>query len=119
ETLLERYPNLDAQQFATVAQALEAVATGRADAVVGNVAVLDYKMRELGLTNLKVAAETDGQDRRVYFAVRSDWPELVSIINKGLAGMSREEKQAILDRWVNVKFERGLDPAKVLRTTLQ
>jgi signal transduction histidine kinase/CheY-like chemotaxis protein/HPt (histidine-containing phosphotransfer) domain-containing protein len=117
--LVERYPGLKVVPVETVAEALEAVATGKADATVGNIAVLHYKLRELGLTNLKVAAPADDQDRRVYFAVRDDWPELVSILNKGLATISPEERQKILDRWINVEFERGLDPAKVWRTTIQ
>jgi len=119
EALQERYPGLKVVPVATVAEALEAVALGKADATVGNIAVLHYKLRELGLANLKVAAPADDQDRRVYFAVRDDWPELVSILNKGLATIGPEERQQILDRWINVEFERGLDPAKVWRTTGQ
>ena len=119
EQLLQQYPALEVQQFPTVEQALEAVAVGRADAVVGNIAVLHFKLRELGLSNLKVAAPIDDVEKRVHFAVREDWPELAGIINKGLAGIPLAERQAILDRWVNVEFERGLDPAKVWRTTLQ
>jgi signal transduction histidine kinase/HPt (histidine-containing phosphotransfer) domain-containing protein/ActR/RegA family two-component response regulator len=119
QALLERYPSLKVVPADDVGEALEAVALGKADATVGNIAVLHYKIRELGLANLKVAAPTDDQDRRVYFAVRDDWPELVSILNKGLATLTPEERQRILDRWINVEFERGLDPAAVWRTTLQ
>jgi two-component system, sensor histidine kinase and response regulator len=119
KSLVERYPGIKVVPVETVAEALQAVALGKADATVGNIAVLHYKLRELGLANLKVAAPADDQDRRVYFAVRDDWPELVSILNKGLATISPEERQKILDRWINVEFERGLDPAKVWRTTIQ
>jgi two-component system sensor histidine kinase/response regulator len=119
EQLRTKYPSLDVQEHATVEHALEAVSANRADAVVGNIAVLHYKLRELGLSNLKVAAPIDDEDKRIHFAVRDDWPELVSILNKGLAGINLAERQAILDRWVNVEFERGLDPAKVWRVALQ
>ena len=117
--LLQQYPALDVQQYPTVELALEAVASNRADAVVGNIAVLHYKLRELGLTNLKVAAPTDDEEKRIHFAVREDWPELAGILNKGLAGIPLAERQAILDRWVNIEFERGLDPTKVWRTVWQ
>jgi len=117
--LVERYPGLKVVPATDAGEALEAVALGKADATVGNIAVLHYKLRELGLANLKVAAPTDDQDRRVYFAVRDDWPELVSILNKGLATITPEERQRILDRWINVEFERGLDPATVWRRTGQ
>ena len=49
ETLLRRYPQLDAEFEDTTDKALEAVAVGRADATVGNIAVLNYKIKELGL----------------------------------------------------------------------
>jgi len=119
QALLERYPGLKVVPAGNVGKALEAVALGKADATVGNIAVLHYKIRELGLANLKVAAPADDQDKRVYFAVRADWPELVGILNKGLATITPEERRRVLDRWVNVEFERGLDPAAVWRTTLQ
>jgi signal transduction histidine kinase/HPt (histidine-containing phosphotransfer) domain-containing protein/BarA-like signal transduction histidine kinase len=119
ETLKRQYPQLKVVPVATVAEALQAVAVGKADATVGNISVLHHKIREMGLTNLKVAAPTDDEERRVYFAVRDDWPELVGILNKGLAAVSLEERQRILDRWINVEFERGLDPAQVWRTTGQ
>jgi signal transduction histidine kinase/HPt (histidine-containing phosphotransfer) domain-containing protein/ActR/RegA family two-component response regulator len=117
--LMERYPALKVLPVDDVGAALEAVATGKADATVGNITVMHYKLRELGLANLKVAAPTDDQDRRVYIAVRDDWPELVGILNKGLATITPEERQRLLDRWINVEYERGLDPAAVWRTTLQ
>ncbi|HUR41614.1 MAG TPA: transporter substrate-binding domain-containing protein [Verrucomicrobiae bacterium] len=119
EQLLQKYPALQVEQFATVEQALEAVSSNRADATIGNISVLHYKLREMGLANLKVAAPGEDEEKRVYFAVREDWPELAGILNKGLAGITLAERQAILDRWVNVELERGLDPAKVWRTTLQ
>ncbi len=117
--LVERYPALKVLPVDDVGAALEAVATGKADATVGSITVMHYKLRELGLANLKVAAPADDQDRRVYIAVRADWPELVGILNKGLATITPEERQRLLDRWINVEYERGLDPAAVWRTTLQ
>ena len=115
-TLVERYPNLEVQYYDTVGEALEAVAVGKADATVGNISVMHYKLREQGLTNLKVAAPMDDEEKRIYFAVREDWPELAGILNKGIAALSREERQAVLDRWVNVQYDRGLDPGQVWRS---
>ena len=119
QQLSEKYPALKVTHYPNAQEALEAVAVGRADAVVGSIAVLHHKLRELGLSNLKVAAPLDDEDKRIHFAVREDWPELVSILNKGLAAIPVAERQAILDRWINVEFERGLDPAKVWRLAWQ
>jgi two-component system sensor histidine kinase/response regulator len=119
ETLLERYPALDVLSVATTEEALAAVALGRADATVGNIAVLHYKIRQSGLTNLKVAAPIEDAERQVYFAVRKDWPELAGILDKGLASISAEERERMMSRWFNIEFERGVDPAEVWRTALR
>ncbi len=116
ETLLKRYPALDVLSVATTEESLDAVAVGRADAAVGNIAVLHYKIQQLGLTNLKVAAPIDDVEKQVYFAVRNDWPELAGILDKGLAAINSEERERITSRWFNVEFERGIDPAEVGRT---
>ena len=119
EALRLRYPQLKVTEFDTVSEALQAVALGRADATVGNIAVLYFKIRELALSNLKVAAEADQREREVHFGVRKDWPELTSILNKGLAGIAPEEREQILDRWFNVEFERGIDPAEIWKTAVR
>jgi len=37
-------------------------------------------------------------------AVRNDWPQLVSILNKGLAAISVEEIESILQKWVTIEL---------------
>ena len=120
ETTLMRasYPELDARLVDSTEEALQAVSAGEADATIGNVAVLHYKILQLGLTNLKVATTADsGVERHVQMAVRRDAPELVAILNKGLAAISPAERKAINDRWFTVEIERGLDPGSVVLWT--
>jgi PAS domain S-box-containing protein len=120
ETNLMRasYPQLDARLVDSTEEALQAVSSGEVDATIGNVAVLHYKILQLGLTNLKVATTADsGVERYVQMAVRKDAPELVAILNKGLAAVSPAERKAINDRWFSVEIERGLDPGSVVLWT--
>jgi two-component system sensor histidine kinase/response regulator len=115
ELVRAQYPQLDVVLVDTVEDALKAVSAGQADATVGNIAVLHYKIRLMGLTNLKVAAPTDERERMVFMAVRKDWPELVSILDKGLASITSAERSAIINRWFAVEMDRGLDPGSVAR----
>jgi PAS domain S-box-containing protein len=91
-------------------EALEAVSVGLAEAHVGNLAAISYLIEKNGLTNLKVAAPTDYGNYDLHFAVRSDWPELVSILNKALDSISQEKHNAIRQKWIAVRYEYGLDP---------
>jgi signal transduction histidine kinase/CheY-like chemotaxis protein/ABC-type amino acid transport substrate-binding protein len=120
ETNLMRasYPELDVRMVDSVEDALQSVSSGEVDATIGNIAVLHYKILKLGLTNLKVATTADSEaERYVQMAVRKDAPELVSILNKGLAAITPAERKAINDRWFTVEIERGLDPKRVVLWT--
>jgi PAS domain S-box-containing protein len=120
ETNLMRasYPQLDAHLVDSTEEALQAVSAGEVDATIGNIAVLHYKILQLGLTNLKVATTADdGAERFVQMAVRRDAPQLVAILNKGLVAITPAERKAINDRWFTVEIERGLDPGQVVMWT--
>ena len=108
-----RYPDHQVVSAATVEDALTAVATGRANATVGNLAVVNWVIRTKALTNLRIAALYSDEERSVHLAVRKDWPELVAILNKGLAAITPEEHARIRNRWYEVEAQKGLDPAKV------
>lgn len=108
-----RYPRHQVVNSATVEDALTAVATGRANATVGNLAVVNWVIRTKALTNLRIAALYSDEERSVHLAVRKDWPELAAILNKGLAAITPEEHASIRNRWYEVEAQKGLDPAKV------
>ena len=79
--------------------AMEAVSTGKADAYVGNLANAKYLMDHHGFYNLKVTASTPFGSHDQAMGVRKDWPELASIINKGLKAISPEQRIAIEQKW--------------------
>ena len=49
---------------------------------------------------------------------RKDWPELTSIIDKVLASITEEEKTAIRNKYLAIKFEQGINKAEVLKWAL-
>lgn len=86
--------------FETVAEALRAVVEGRADATIENGAVL-FKSQRLGLPYLDIAF-TLPEWLHVVFSVRSDWPEALSILNKGLAAIPEHERATLQRKWFGV-----------------
>ncbi len=102
---LERdYPALQRLLTDNTAEALRAVATGRASAYVGNLAMASYLIDKQGLGNLKVAAPTP-YSNDITIGVRKDWPELVTILDKALATISNEERRAIRQQSLAIRYD--------------
>jgi len=103
------------------AAGLKAVSRGKADAYVGSLGVASYIMAQYQLANLKVAAPAEfgeGNDQ-LRFGVRKDWPELATILNKGLASISQKHRNQIRQNWLAVRFEYGIDMARIRSIGLQ
>ncbi len=105
----KKYPKIVLLPVESTMEGLEAVSSGRADAYVGNLAVAGYQMQPKNFTGLKVAASTDFDNSGLTFAVRKDWPELVSILDKGLLSITEQEQEHIRQKWFSVRFEHGVD----------
>lgn len=108
--------------YPSMREAVLALSSGKIDALVGNLASSAYWIRHLNLTNLKIAAPASSEVYTLHFAVRKDWPELVSILNKCLARIDQMVREDIQQRWVNLEYEPEAAQRAawraVLRTTL-
>lgn len=87
---------------ATVREALRKVAFGEVEAFVGNQGVVSYLIEKEGLPNLRLAGAID-QESALRMAVRDDWPELRSILDKALGNLPNEGKQAIIHKWLPLR----------------
>lgn len=95
--------------FPSQQEALLAVSGGQVDAFVGNVASVTYWIRKLNLTNLKIAAPVSSDVQSLHFAVRKDWPELRSILQKGLNSISPRQQKLISEKWLSVDYDPVVD----------
>ena len=116
--LESNYPRIKQALFDSDAKALEAVATGQADAYVGSLTAATHIIHRQGFTGLRVAAPTPFKEQVLSMGIRKDWPELTSIINKALASITEEEKTAIRSKYLAIKFEQGINKAEVLKWVL-
>jgi len=76
---------------------LKEVIYGEADATSGNGAT-EYMMAKLGLPYMKNAFALDYR-QSLHFAVRNDWPEAITILNKGLRAITEEKRIALHSKW--------------------
>jgi|GEM_PF-2065436 len=115
EQLSRDFPQIRQVLFDSDVKALRSVATGKADAYIGNLTAASHIIHRQGLSDLKVAAPSPFKEQILSMGVRRDWPELSSIINKALASITEEEKTAIRNKYLAIKFEQGINKAKLLK----
>ncbi len=115
--LKNTFPNVVVMPYDNLKKAIRAVSTGEVEAYVGDLFTASYEIQESVLTNLKVASAAPFKDDFVRFAVRKDWPELTTILEKVIQSISREQRGAILNKWLQVKYEKGVDYSLVWKWT--
>ena len=76
---------------------LKEVIHGKADATFGNGST-EYMLHKLGLPYMENAYAID-ESLDLAFAVRKDWPEAVSILNKALSTISIHERTRLKQKW--------------------
>ena len=112
---LERdHPDIKLHIAETSTDALAAVSLGKAAAYVGNLATGSYIIEKQGFANLKVAAPTDYANNIQAMGVRRDWPELASMIDKGLSALSEEQHAKLRRNALAIRFETGVDVQTIL-----
>lgn len=99
EDYLQKHASVSPTLYDTLQEGLQAVSKGTVDVYVATLAPATHWIRQMQLTNLKVAASLSNDSPTLHFAVRRDWPELVSILNKGLASIDKNQTLAIINRW--------------------
>jgi PAS domain S-box-containing protein len=117
--LLQKYPMIKLKLMNSQFEALDAVSAGRSDAYVGSFVVASNIIMDKGLSNLKVAAPVDYNIPGVVFAIRSDWPELVEIMNKGLNSITATEHNQIRNKWISIRFEHMSEQTYFRRLVLK
>lgn len=106
--LRANHPDVTFSEADTPLDGLKMVSMGEADQYVGYLGTISYLIREHGLFNMKIAGPTGFPPKKLAIAVRSDWPELVSLINKGLVSISLDQMAFIREKWIP-----SMDPGKV------
>lgn len=117
--LPREHPDITILEVASIPEAFSAVATGRADAYVINLAVAAHWIPRLGLANLKVAAPAGGPDNELAMAVRRDLAPLAGILQKALDSITPEEREALRRRWFPVQVEEAFGQGRAWTLVLR
>lgn len=92
--------------FESYREALMGLSRNQADAMLGNLVIISYEIQSLDAA-VRIAAPTN-YTTELCVAVRSDWPELLSIVNKALDALPESEMVAYKQRWLNADLVIGV-----------
>ncbi|MBI5592841.1 MAG: transporter substrate-binding domain-containing protein [Deltaproteobacteria bacterium] len=108
DQLKKDHPEIDVYPTDNPLEAMKSVSSGNADAFIGTFVVDGYLMQKYQFANLKIAGQAGFEDILFKFAVRNDWPEFVSILNKAIDSITPREHDQIFDHWMPVRYEHAV-----------
>ena len=102
EKIIKEYEDqITIKKVKSALEGLSSLASGDADIFIGlshnSYLISKYQMYDIIVKHVY----TDDSDR-VVMAIRSDWPMLVAIVNKGLSTFSDAELNTIVAKWINL-----------------
>jgi PAS domain S-box-containing protein len=110
------YPKLLLDPVPDIRTGLRKVSFGLSDVFVENLATASYYIEREGISNLRIVGDS-GYVYKMGFCSRNDWPELNRILEKGVAGISAQEKRAIYNKWIPLEH-RSLFSSRKFQTGL-
>lgn len=117
EFLAKDYPNISVVSTNTITEALRMVSEGQADAYVGDVTTASHFMKQEGFLNLVFSGSTPYQSE-YSFATNKNNPLLSSIISKGLASITENERNDIYNDWRALKVTQGIETQTIIKYAL-
>jgi len=117
EVLDRSFPGIKQLVVSDVLESLKAVSFGRADATVGEKAVVEHIIERNLLTSLKISGEIDIGNpdlTNLRIGVRKDWPLLHSILIKAMAEVSPQQMSQIQKKWIQSDRVEQKKPSGIL-----
>ena len=102
QRLKKEHPELLLAPAKNIPEGLRAVSSGSIDVLILNQAEATYYIEEEGFTNLRFAGFLPYKTE-LALGSRTDWPELNSILQKGLDAITEQERRAISRKWISTK----------------
>lgn len=112
--LTVEYPDIELRLVKTPEEGIQAVVNGEAFAFIDNTLITSHLIREKGYTDIRMVGETPFEYAQS-FAVRNDWPQFRSILDKALAEISEAEQLQMYNRWVPLIQEKSADYTTIWR----
>ena len=108
ELLKIRYPDILLIEVENSSEAFELVRQEKVFGFIDALPTVSYKIQTNNISDLKIAGKTD-IPFELCVAVRDDAPMLLSIFQKAVNSITKEEKREINKKWISVKYDQGFN----------
>lgn len=108
DIIKNRYPNLHIIEVNSVEEGLKKVANSDVYGFAGSSVAIEYYFQQGDYEALKTIAHFD-EKLSLGLAVQRDNNMLFYILQKVVLTLTNEEKESILKKWLNIKYEKTLD----------
>lgn len=106
--VLREFPTAKPLYVDTILDGLTAVSVGDADATITYLGAAHYYRTKYLFSNLKYAAAYEKTGSAESMGIRSDWPELLSILDKALGSISTNKMLSLLEKWLPIDYMESL-----------
>lgn len=109
EKVQNNFPNLVIIPVDSEKEAFKFVEQKKADLTIRSLMASAYIIKENGFFNLKILNQPKGYENYLRMGIQKNEPILKNILNKGINSITQEEKESIVNKWVAIKYEKGID----------
>jgi len=113
EVLEKKYPNINIVDVKNPEDGLKKVDNGEIFGFIDSLPVVGYEIQSRYSGNLKVAGKIEGE-WSFSIATRNDEPLLNGIFSKLIENITLDEHNAILHKWISVKYQESIDYSKLV-----
>jgi len=115
EILKNKYPKIDVVKVKNIDDGLTKVIHGEVYGYLGTLASIGYAFQNRFTGELKIAGKFDGT-LELGIGVRDDDVMLFNILQKAIKSVDKKTQQSILNNWLSIKYEKGIDYSLVWKT---
>jgi len=108
DTLAHDWPSIQTIATSNFREATHLLRTGQVSAIVGPLLTGTHQLADMGASDVQVVGETD-YTTPIGIGVRSDWPELLPMVNMALDAIPKNEREAFRQKWSTVHFTHEID----------
>lgn len=84
EKIDNKFPEIKMKPYNTRLECINALSEGKVDAYISSPYVVNFYSHRDEIKNIRISGSADVKENQYGFAVRNDWPELLSILDKAL-----------------------------------